>query len=388
MTEERAKLVEFSLLGGPLHRLGMGLGLVRGGTNTFPLGLAIGLLLWGVLVVLALVKGEGHEWFTLSAIAAHVRLLLVIPLFFLCESLLDIRLGVFVSFLVRSGIVRENVLPALDSEIALTDRWKNSWLPEAICLLATVLSSLFAAQLHLTGKTAAYDPSRAITEFSLAGLWYWAVCLPLFRFLMFRWLWRIALWWCFLWRVAKLELHLVPIHPDGAAGLGYLEVVQSHFLLLVLAISMVESASFAEEIYSGKMAFEVIYPALLIILVVDLVLFLGPPCVFVFKLKVCQEKGLSDYMEFAARYVNDFQKKWLDAAAPSVEPLLGTADLQSLADLSNSVGIVRNMRWYPVSTRLAIAIVTAGLLPMLPLLLFKYPIAELAEKIFNRLSGL
>ena len=29
---------------------------------------------------------------------------------------------------------------------------------------------------------------------------------------------------------------------------------------------------------------------------------------------------------------------------PPADPLLGTADLQSLADLSNSVGIVRNMR--------------------------------------------
>jgi hypothetical protein len=86
--------------------------------------------------------------------------------------------------------------------------------------------------------------------------------------------------------------------------------------------------------------------------------------------------------------VNDFEKKWLNAAAVPAEPLLGTSDLQSLADLSNSVGIVRNMRWVPVSTRLLVTVVIAALLPMLPLLLFKYPIAELVQRVLSKLAGL
>jgi len=81
--EEREGLKDFSLLGGPLHRLGCRLGLVRGGTNTVALGLALGALLWTVLVALALIEGVGHRLFSLSVIGAHVRLLVVIPLFFL-----------------------------------------------------------------------------------------------------------------------------------------------------------------------------------------------------------------------------------------------------------------------------------------------------------------
>ena len=68
--------------------------------------------------------------------------------------------------------------------------------------------------------------------------------------------------------------------------------------------------------------------------------------------------------------------------------LLGTADIQSLADLSNSVNIVRNMRWAPVSTRILIGFAVAALLPMLPLLLLKYPIAELATKLFTGIVDL
>ena len=386
--EEHGAFENFSLFGGPLHRLGERLRLAHGGRNAFALGLALGLLSWSILFALALIEGIGYKFFSLSVIAAHVRLLVVIPLFFLCESLLDSRLREFVGLIARSGVVPENALPALRSEIARTGRWRDSWLPEIMCLLAAVLLTVFATRFHLSDKTAAVDPVRVMDQFRFAGAWYWFVCLPLFRFLMFRWLWLIALWWCFLWRVARLRLHLVATHPDGAGGLGYLEVAQTYFAPLVLAVSAVVSASFAEEISSGVSVFEAIYPALAITLVADLALVLLPPCFFVFKLRRCREKGLSDYGAFAARYVNDFENKWLNATNPPGEPLLGTADLQSLADLSSSVAVVRGMCSVPVSTRLSIAVMIAALLPMAPLFLFKYPIAELVQRLVAKLAGL
>jgi hypothetical protein len=67
---------------------------------------------------------------------------------------------------------------------------------------------------------------------------------------------------------------------------------------------------------------------------------------------------------------------------------LGTADIQSLADLSNSVSIVRDMRLVPVSPSLLMYVAAAALLPLLPLVLFKYPIADLLAKFFGGLSGL
>jgi hypothetical protein len=388
LMEAFGRLASFSLHGGPLYRLGRRLNLVRGETNTFPLGLAIGLSAWSILLALAFIGGVGDRLFSLSTIGGNVRLLVVIPLLFLCESSLAPHFRGFVSTIVRSGVVPSNTLPALESEVARIDRWKEAWLPEAICLLAAALLTLFAAQLHVSGKTAALDSTRTLSELPLAGLWYWTVCLPLFRFLVFRWMWRIALWFHFLWRLAKLDLHLVPTHPDSAAGLGYLEVVQTHFTALVLAISTVVSASFAEEISSGKTVFDVIYPALALTLILELMLIFLPPSIFAFKLRACQEKGLRRYMVFAARYVNNFEKKWLNGGPTPAEPLLGTPDLQSLADLASSVGIIRTMRWVPVSTRLLITVAAAGLMPMMPLFLFKYPIAELIQRLFSKLAGL
>lgn len=385
---EFSLLAEFSLLGGPLHRLGSCLGLVRGKSNTFPLGLALGWSAWAILIVLAFIDGIQSEILSLSFIAAHVRLLIAVPLLFLCETSLDPRLGECVGTITRSGVVPSRTLPALETEIARIHRWTRSWWPDAACALAAVALSLFAVELEMSGTTTTPGSFRPMPDIPLAGLWYWIVCLPFFRFLIFRWVWKIVLWWFFLWRLARLDLHLVPTHPDGAGGLGYLEITQTHFAALVLAISVVVSASFAEDIASGAAGFEAIYPVLALTLFCDAALIFGPLCFFASKLRACQEKGLRDYTEFASRYVGGFERKWLEGANAPEQSLMGSADIQSLADLANSFAVVRSMRWVPASLRLLIVVVTAALAPMLPLLLFEYPVTELIAKLFSKLAGL
>lgn len=377
----------FSLLGGPLHRLGVRWGLVRNGTNTVALGFAIGGLVWIVLVALAFLTGNSRRLSSLAVIGAHVRLLVVIPLFFLGESWVAPRWTTFVNMIASSGVVPKNVLPSLNSEVARITRWKDSWVPDALCFLVAVGGSLIAPHLPLHGATANYD-ARLDTPLSADELWYWFVCLTVFRFLILRWLWRLGLWSYFLWRVAKLKLHLVPTHPDCTAGLGYLQVVHMHFIPLVVAISAVQAASFAEEISTGRIPFEAIYPAVALILVADAVLFLGPLLIFTPKLWAAEVAGRRDYMDLAQTYVSAFERKWVRPENAPEEPLLGTSDLQSLADLANSVNVVRNVRWVPIGKGLLIGLAIAALAPLLPLLLLQHPIGELTQKFFIRLTGL
>jgi hypothetical protein len=383
--------VSMSLLGGPLHRLGFRLGLVRDGTNTTALGLVLGASLWTVLLALALIEGLGHVLFSIEAIGAHVRLLVTIPLLFVCEAFIDPRFTAFVREIVRSQVVPSIALPALQSEIVRVARWKDAWLPEALFLLATVLLALTLRNEnvvdYLSGMTGGSD-SSAVSNTAWTSEWYWLVCTTVFRFLLLRWLWRLALWSFFLWRVSRLELRLIPIHPDRAGGLGFLRLVHTEFVPLVLAISAAQSASLAQHIASDRMTFDSIYPFVAVTLLVDAALFLGPLLVFSRQLWKCQVKGLSDYGAFAERYVNEFDRKWLGANRTAAEPLLGTSDIQSLADLSNSVSIVRDMRLVPVSPSMLIYLAVAALLPLLPLLLLKYPVADLLAKFFNGLVGL
>jgi hypothetical protein len=390
--KEGASLAEFSLLGGPLHRLGCRLGLVRDGADTIPLGLVLGVLPWVVLVALALVEGLGHVLFSLAAVGANVRLLVAIPLLFVCETLIDPQFGAFAREIVRSEVVPSTARTALGSDTARIARWRDAWLPEACMLLVTVWLGLAAPQQNLF----AYIPGLAEGSGSGASVvsvatwtsqWYWMVCMTLVRFLVLRWLWRLALWCFFLWRVSRVELRLVPTHPDRAGGLGYLEFVHYGFAPLILALSAVQSALLAESIASGRMTFEGIFPSVAFVLIADAVLFLGPLFIFSRRLRKCRVKGMRDYTVLGERYVKAFEKKWLVASPTPEEPLLGTADIQSLADLSTSVDIIRDMRTAPVSLDLLIYLAGAAVLPLLPLALFKYPLADLVEKFIEKLAG-
>jgi hypothetical protein len=46
------------------------------------------------------------------------------------------------------------------------------------------------------------------------------------------------------------------------------------------------------------------------------------------------------------------------------------------------------MRWITVGPRLLTMMILTGIVPFLPLLLFQYPIAELAQKVLSKLIGL
>jgi hypothetical protein len=220
----------------------------------------------------------------------------------------------------------------------------------------------------------------------LAALVYFHVGLTLFRFLLFRWAWKLALWSWFLWRVSRINLHLIPGHPDRAGGLGMLEAVHERFTPLVAALSVLECASLAESISTGMLAATAVYPAIASLLLLDATLFLGPLLMFTDKLWAARTSGVGMYMNLAASYVTEFEAKWT-RNAPAAQ-LLGTPDLQSLADLANAVNVVKGMRWITVSPRLLAMMTAAAVVPLAPLVLFQYPIAELAQRLFSRLIGL
>ena len=154
--KEDENIQELSLLGGPLQRLGRRLGLVRGETNTVRLGLALGLLAWGVLVLLVLLQGSAQRLLSLAVIGVHVRLLVAIPLFFAAETWVAPRMAEFVRNILASGLVPETELPALASSVRRVGRMKDSWLAEVLFVLLAFAWPLIGAIFGLPGRTASW----------------------------------------------------------------------------------------------------------------------------------------------------------------------------------------------------------------------------------------
>lgn len=382
MTNASESPQSFSVLGGPLHRMGRALGLVRGETNSVMLGLALGWGPWLLILTLALIEGIADRMLSMALVAAHARLLLVIPLIFVSESWVAPRMAGCVATIARYGVVSPNDRPALDREVARTRRWANWWWPEIVCFALAVLLDVTGSRLQTYGESSTYDPVRN----SLSFFVYVHVGLLVFRFLVFRTVWKLALWGWFLWRVSRLDLHLIPGHPDRAGGLGSLEGVHERFTPLVAALSVLECAALAESISTGTLEVTAVYPTLALLLLLDGLLFLGPLLVFTDKLWAGRTNGVGLYNALAARYVREFEAKWLEGPSRN-EPLQGTPDIQSLADLANAVSVVKGMRWVTIGPRLLTFMTVALVGPLLPLFLFRYPLAELAQKFFSKLVG-
>ena len=114
-----------------------------------------------------------------------------------------------------------------------------------------------------------------------------------------------------------------------------------------------------------------------------LAMVLGPLLVFAPQLAEAKRTGLREYGTLAERYVREFDAKWLRGGAPAGEPLVGSADIQSLADLGNSFEVVRTMRLVPVTRDTIISIAVATLLPIVPLALTMMPLEELLKRLLG-----
>jgi len=355
------------------------------GTNTVRLGLVLGVGLWLVIVALSLLGGSTEHLFKLSVVAGHVRLLLVIPLLFMCESWVDPRMTAFVDTIASTGVVPAGATDGLNAEVLRSDRRANAWVPEAVSLLFAIVLEIAGTRLQTYGATEVYDPSRS----SLAALMYFGIGMMVFRFLVFRWAWKLALWSWFLWRVSRLDLRLIPGHPDREGGLGPIDGVHERFIPLVAAHSILQCAQLAESIATGTLVVSTIfYPWLALVLLVDVALFIAPLLVFTDKLWACRTKGVGQYTSLASRYATEFESKWIDGDVPEGAPLLGTEDLQSLAAVNTAVNMVKGMRWITVGPRMLTMMALAAIVPFLPLLSFQYPVTDLAQKFLSRLIGL
>ncbi len=81
--------------------------------------------------------------------------------------------------------------------------------------------------------------------------------------------------------------------------------------------------------------------------------------------------------------MREFDNRWLRGAAPAGEPLVGSADIQSLADLGNSFELVRSMRAVPFTRDAVVQFAVITLLPVAPLLLTMVSLEELLKRLLQ-----
>jgi hypothetical protein len=351
--------------------------------------LVITLLAWLPLLVLSLVDGYtwgGVKLSFVKDIEAQVRMLVALPLLLAAELSVHYRMRAFANeFLIR-GIVTTETRSRFDAAVDSALRWRNSTIPEVV-LIAIVyslgVSVFWRRALALDAATWYRQTVGGSVRLTLAGLWYVLVALPIFQFILYRWYFRLIIWARFMWQVSRIDLKLAAAHPDQAGGLGFIGDLYYAFAPLLLAQGALFAALMAEGIWFRGMTLPQYAFQLAGLVALALAVVLGPLLTFVPILLRTRRQGLLTYGAFAQRYVSEFHRKWVLGQAPPEEPLLGSADIQSLADLGNSYHMVRDMRLFPIGGWAIALLALVTLAPIAPLVLTVIPLKQLIAQILQ-----
>ena len=369
--------------GGPLYALLRRLGWTRpdGRLDYVRASLMLVAFAWGPLVVASLsAHFRTHQSLSIDW-GTHARLLIAIPLLLRADVSLHARTRSVVAKFAADRWAAGQA-DRLDRIVASAIRWRDAVYPE-VALLAVALVVSQLVTWHVGGLGV-----RRVTmdrHLVVARWWYAVVALPMFQFLVYRALWRWAIWTRMLWSLSRLRLQPLATHPDLAGGLQFLSWPSIGFGYVVAALSATQAGVWADKVLDNGVKIMDLKGYALVFVIAALVVALGPLLLVAGHLWRCRYQGLYDYGTLAAEYTRMFQERWI--AQRRRDDLLGSADIQSLADLANSYNVVDKMRFWPFGLRTVITIALAALLPMVPLALLEASLPELLFKLAGAMLG-
>ena len=380
--------LDFSLvLGGPIFQFFRKSRLAGAGLELLHRRLLIiTLFAWLPLLLLNLLGSSAGSVGRLSFfhdVEVHVRFLIALPILIAAELIVHLRIRPAVSSFVERRIVLPQDLPRFHSAIQAATRLRNS-IPAEVGILVFVYTFglwLWHGRIAIDAATWYANPGGR-WNLTPAGFWYVFVSIPILQFILLRWYLRLFIWFRFLWRVSRINLRLIATHPDRCAGLAFLGKSSYAFGPILFAQGAMLAGLVASRVlYRGEslMSFKLQAGGFVVFFMLVL---LGPLLMFTPQMARAKRNGLAEYGLLAQRYVESFEQKWVRGPAPS-EELLGTADIQSLADLGNSYDIVREMRPVPFGLQDIARLAAATAAPLVPLLLTIFSPEELIMRIIK-----
>jgi hypothetical protein len=172
---------------------------------------------------------------------------------------------------------------------------------------------------------------------------------------------------------------VIPTHADRVGGVGFLANTVHAFSVLAVAHGALLAGPLANRIFFAGAQLTQLKIEIAAVVVFLLCVVLGPLLLFAPQLAASKFKGLREYGTLASRYAREFDTKWLRGGAPADTRLLGNADVQGLADMTNSYAVVQSMSLVPITRGVVVGLAGAILAPIAPLLLTMMPLGELVK---------
>jgi hypothetical protein len=306
-------------------------------------------------------------------VAAYARFLLAVPILILSDYIILPRLEAIAQYFVHSGLVSPDDRPRFDEAIASARRlslgvWPSVGMAIVVYALVFVIGITISPEALLD-----WQRSEGLLHLSAAGWWYLLVGAPLILGLILSWLWRIGVWMRFLHLLSRMELRLVPSHPDKAAGLEFVALSPRIFAPLGFAIGVLAAGTLGNEVihlHPDPMNHIAVPVATAIVVVALLV---SPPLLFARRLMLTRRRGVFEYGALARRVGAEFEAKWMARDKTIDETALGEPDFSSTTDLYSVAANVYAIQPALFDPRVAAAVAIATLVPFAPIWLAVIP---------------
>jgi hypothetical protein len=372
----------------PPYRLESWLGLIRA-EEPHVVGRAIlaVAIAWLPLAALTLVRGDfmrgDHANAFILDIGCHARFLVALPLLVLAEALCAPRLTAIARQFSVAGLIAETDRPAYERAVGSTGRLLRSGAAEVVAfvlayaLVASVVASKPDTALPLWHGVIWGD--RIVP--TPAGWWGLLVSLPLLFLLLLGWLWRVGLWARFLWLMSRIELRLVPSHPDGAGGLGFLSTSLEAFLPLAFAFGVLGAGPVLNfVVHRGASPTQYRFTAVGVA-VFAVVLFATPLLVFMRRLLDAHHRGVLSYGALTVRAGQKFEREWLATREVIDDQTLRAPEFAATNNLYSIAREAIKMRRVPFDARSVAVLGGAALVPFIPAELLRLPLDVVLQKV-------
>lgn len=371
---------------GPLYKFYQWLGLAKKPFRLFQRRIyVICLFTWLPLPILTLISHVKFSWF-MSDFDVHVRFLLSLALLLYAEVIANERFQIVVRQFIKCNIIAEKDRQQYNTMITSAVKLSSSTWIEVLLLLFVITIGRWISNQVLPFDFSAWYATKVNNSVTLTlpGYWYDFVSLPIFQFILLRWYYRVLIWYRFLWQVSKLKLQLNSLHPDKAGGIGFL--VNSVYGLepfLIAHSVLLAGIIFSSIINTHTTLWQFQYEILSWVLVL-ICIPLIPMTFFILQLLRAKRNGTNEYDVVANQYVTEFRKKWINSESQHKDQFLGSSDIQSLADLSNSFNVSAQMHVLPFGKNAILFLFVFTALPFFPLIFTAIPF----NKILMQMLGI
>src|SRR5215468_880307 len=345
------------LAGGPPHWLQRSLGLIKPDDPMIVRRAELVVLVgWVPLVVLAVAQSfilrnqMARSFF--SDFAVYARSLVAAPLFILAEADCIPRLGRVARHFLEAGLITEPDRARFDDAVASTKRLLGSGLAELVAALLTYgLVTTLMINVPPNEFPSWYWLKSGYQALSLAGWWNALVSVPLFILLFFGWLWRVFLWARFLWLMARIDLRLVPSHPDHAGGLMFISDSLRAFWLVSFALGSIVAGQVANRIMFHGESLATFKHIVIGLVVFVLILFVMPLTLFIGKLRETKRRGDFAYGALASEVGRQFEHDCLNRERGANEEAPNAQDFSLHSNIYSVVANVYGMKDFPFGLR-------------------------------------